>query len=79
MGRASSQDSWEHRLLSIIWSPCGGACSGDLPDERPLLFSRFYRGYKAKQGKKQRHDATTLQRCCTQWQALHSPPTRSQV
>src|SRR5471032_806883 len=49
--------------------------SGDLPDEMPLCCRRFYRDYRAKQSTKQRYDAATLQRCCTRWHALHSPPT----
>ncbi len=44
---------------------------GDLPEERPILLSWL-------QGETPAHDATTLQRCCTRWQALHSLPARSE-
>jgi hypothetical protein len=44
---------------------------GDLPEERPIRLSWL-------QGETPAHDATTLQRSCTRWQALHSLPTRSE-
>ena len=44
---------------------------GDLPEERPTRLSWL-------QGETAAHDAMTLQRYCTRWQALHSLPTRSE-
>jgi hypothetical protein len=68
MAYASLLRRWEHRLLSIPSSPMATA----------ICLKKGQLAFPGLQGETPAHDAMTLQRYCTRWQALHSLPTRSE-